>query len=213
MPTRCGCIVALAGPRRRKRNEYYSSDSPRSSARAKPMPEPLGTGLLRYEGNRTVVGPLVGHPHCTGRGSERKNRPTRGANAQALFKQARQRNDMRRLPRSTRELFAIKVRQSGWRLMLALATGLEHWPGERLGSVWVSDDGHIRNRRWPRAWPVWSSLMFDYPLAGTFEFSIDAYLGPWQDGPVSFAGLVLQSARRPHHRPARRTRDVAGANP
>lgn len=35
-------------------------------------------------------------------------------------------------------------------------------------------------------------MIFDYPLTGTFEFSVDAYQGRWAEGHVGYAGMVLE---------------------
>ena len=35
-------------------------------------------------------------------------------------------------------------------------------------------------------------LLFDYPLAGTYEFSVDAYEGPWAESALTHNGLVFE---------------------
>ena len=157
--------------------------------RAKPKPDPSGQVYYDDEGNRGAASVrwsdilIARAAAASDRTAELGERMLK-----LLFQEASQRNDMQAVAQIDGALFAIKMRQSG-APDAALATGLEHWRGERLRSVWVSDDGHIGNAL-SRARPVWSPLVFDCPLAGTFEFSIDADFGPWLDGPVSFAGLV-----------------------
>jgi tetratricopeptide (TPR) repeat protein len=158
-------------------------------ARAKPAPQPLGP-VYYDDGNRpsSVRWSDIHIAHAAA--TSQSTTPIAERMLKMLFEQARQRNDQATLAQVDAEMFAIDVRRSGTSAAdLAPSCGLEHWSNERLGSVWVSADGHIQHAL-ARAWPVWSSLMFDCPLGGMFEFSIDSYSSPGQDGPVGFAGLA-----------------------
>ncbi|QEL19722.1 DUF1583 domain-containing protein [Limnoglobus roseus] len=71
----------------------------------------------------------------------------------------------------------------------ALADALpEHWHGLSPGTLWFAHDGAVTNG--------WSQdnayLLFDTPLAGTFEFSVDVYLGGWKESHGGYAGVVYQ---------------------
>ena len=51
--------------------------------------------------------------------------------------------------------------------------------------------------------PTWPDirldfLLFDYPLAGTYEFSVDAYDGPFAQGSLTHNGLVLEPSGGVH---------------
>src|SRR5262249_52014788 len=54
--------------------------------------------------------------------------------------------------------------------------------------LWVAQDGHVSHV----AGPEQDLLIFDYPLAGTFEVSFDAFNGPWAEGACAYAGLVVE---------------------
>jgi len=49
------------------------------------------------------------------------------------------------------------------------------------------------------AGPAEDFLYFDYPLAGDFEFSVDAYEDLWEEANVSFGGLVFQALHVANH--------------
>ena len=59
-------------------------------------------------------------------------------------------------------------------------------------SVWVAHQGLVAHP----AGSATDALLFDYPLTGTYEVSLDAYVGPWAGSVVTLNGLaVLPSAR------------------
>jgi tetratricopeptide (TPR) repeat protein len=57
-----------------------------------------------------------------------------------------------------------------------------------LPARWVAHEGHIAHLLGPDH----QFLIFDYPLIGTFEFSVDAYHGGWAEGHLSYAGMVFE---------------------
>ena len=71
----------------------------------------------------------------------------------------------------------------------ALAAGLPtRWRTATPGSVWFAQDGYL-----VQAWNDEASyLLFDAPLAGTFEFSVDVFQGNFTDGNVGYAGVVYE---------------------
>jgi hypothetical protein len=74
----------------------------------------------------------------------------------------------------------------------ALDTGLPPgWFSATYRSVWFAQDGYLI-----AAWNDQPSyLMLDSPLAGSFEFSVDAYQGGWTEGHVGYGGLVCEPNR------------------
>jgi hypothetical protein len=54
---------------------------------------------------------------------------------------------------------------------------------------WAASEGHVTQL----AGPEQNFLYFDLPLAGTFEFTLDAYCGGWAEGNVSYGGLALDA--------------------
>jgi hypothetical protein len=70
------------------------------------------------------------------------------------------------------------------------STGLPHWINATAGSVWAAQDGHVAHLV-ARSMSPSSLLLFDCPLAGTFEFSVDAYHGASREGNVGYAGLTF----------------------
>jgi tetratricopeptide (TPR) repeat protein len=55
-------------------------------------------------------------------------------------------------------------------------------------SRWVAHQGHIAHI----AGPGNDSLLFDYPLTGTFELSLEAYSGPWAEANLTYGGLSVE---------------------
>ncbi|HTU17039.1 MAG TPA: DUF1583 domain-containing protein [Gemmataceae bacterium] len=53
---------------------------------------------------------------------------------------------------------------------------------------WIAHEGHVAHLLGPDH----DFLIFDYPLTGTFEFSVDAYHGGWAEGHLSYAGMVFE---------------------
>ena len=78
--------------------------------------------------------------------------------------------------------------------------GLAHWTGGAFapasyitgGSVpswWLAHDGMIQHI----CGPDQSYLFLNYPLAGTFEFSCEAWLGGWAEGNAGYGGLIFDA--------------------
>jgi tetratricopeptide (TPR) repeat protein len=55
-------------------------------------------------------------------------------------------------------------------------------------SWWVGQDGHVAHLVGPAA----DFLLFDYPLTGSFDFTVDYFDGLGLDGRVAYAGLMAQ---------------------
>jgi tetratricopeptide (TPR) repeat protein len=53
---------------------------------------------------------------------------------------------------------------------------------------WVAHDGHVAHLLGPDH----QFLIYDYPLTGTFEFSVDTSHGPWAEGHFGYAGMVFE---------------------
>ncbi len=77
--------------------------------------------------------------------------------------------------------------------------GLAHWhPASYVGggvrrtgtlpAWWVAHEGHLAQLFGPDH----QFLIYDYPLTGSFEFSVDAYEGGWSEGLLGYAGLVFE---------------------
>lgn len=63
------------------------------------------------------------------------------------------------------------------------------WQSIMPYSHWLAQDGCVMNRH-----NVWNGFMlFDTPLAGTFEFSVDCYQGPEVAGQVGYGGVVFEA--------------------
>src|SRR5205807_1192749 len=69
----------------------------------------------------------------------------------------------------------------------ALNNGVpSRWFNASARAVWFAQDGYL-----VQAWSDQPSfLLFDTPLTGTFEFSVDAYAGP-NGGGVGYAGMAV----------------------
>jgi tetratricopeptide (TPR) repeat protein len=78
-------------------------------------------------------------------------------------------------------------------------SGLAHWhPGDYaaggvrrnglLPALWVAHEGHVAHLLGPDQ----QYLMYDYPLTGAFEFSVDTYHGGWAEGHFGYAGMVFE---------------------
>ncbi len=97
------------------------------------------------------------------------------------------------------ELARSQLRQRGDRQAVRGDPGLAHWHlggyvsgGARhngaLPPRWVAHEGHVSHLLGSDH----DFLIYDYPLTGTFEFSVDAYHGPWAEGQFSYAGMVFE---------------------
>jgi hypothetical protein len=60
------------------------------------------------------------------------------------------------------------------------------WAPAQEKSVWFAQDGYLVQT----SELTGSSLLFDTPLTGTFEFSVDAWSGNFADGHIGFGGVV-----------------------
>jgi tetratricopeptide (TPR) repeat protein len=60
--------------------------------------------------------------------------------------------------------------------------------GGALPPWWIAHEGHIAHLVGGQD----DFLVFDYPLTGTFEFSVDAFQGRWAEGHVGYAGMVFE---------------------
>ncbi|HEY7326851.1 MAG TPA: DUF1583 domain-containing protein [Gemmataceae bacterium] len=60
--------------------------------------------------------------------------------------------------------------------------------GGTLPPWWIAHEGHVAHLVGGQD----DFLLFDYPLTGTFEFSVDAYQGQWAEGYVSYAGMMFE---------------------
>ncbi len=76
---------------------------------------------------------------------------------------------------------------------------LKHWhpgnyesgaarPSGTLPAWWVAHEGHVAHLLGPDH----QFLLYDYPLTGSFEFSVDAYHGGWAEGHMGYAGMVFE---------------------
>jgi tetratricopeptide (TPR) repeat protein len=52
---------------------------------------------------------------------------------------------------------------------------------------WVETEGHLRHITGPQD----ELLLFDFPLTGRFEVSMDAYMGGWSESQAGYGGLVF----------------------
>src|SRR5262249_11314861 len=63
----------------------------------------------------------------------------------------------------------------------------------KVAPGWVAQAGHVRCLTGPTG----NVLFFDYPLAGTFTFSVDATNAGWTEGHLSYGGLVFEAMAPP----------------
>ena len=66
------------------------------------------------------------------------------------------------------------------------------WPDPIGHATWVSQDG-VAGPAWT---PENAYALFDAPLGGTFEFSVDVWAGTWSEGYAGYAGLVPEPNSR-----------------
>jgi tetratricopeptide (TPR) repeat protein len=71
-------------------------------------------------------------------------------------------------------------------------TGLARWHTPTARSVWFAQDGYVKQGANDQP----SYLLFDTPLGGTFEFSVDAYQGHYTEGHAGYAGVVYEPNRQ-----------------
>src|SRR5581483_7324943 len=67
-----------------------------------------------------------------------------------------------------------------------------HWYNATARTSWFAQDGYLVQARNDQA----SFLLFDTPLTGTFEFSVDGFQGVWTEGHLGYGGLVFEPNRQ-----------------
>jgi hypothetical protein len=119
---------------------------------------------------------------------------------EALLKHARRPQDQPTLARLHGDLATARARREdspavaerldgGLALWHPASTDLPYYqPGGSARSRWVAHQGHVAHI----AGPGNDGLLFDYPLTGTFELSLDAYHGPGAEANLSYAGLNIE---------------------
>jgi tetratricopeptide (TPR) repeat protein len=70
-------------------------------------------------------------------------------------------------------------------------TGLTKWSSIGRDSLWTAQDGVVHHL----VSAAEGVLLFDYPLTGTFEFSVDGYQGGWGEGHAGYGGIVFEPNR------------------
>ncbi|MDR3638922.1 MAG: DUF1583 domain-containing protein [Isosphaeraceae bacterium] len=91
------------------------------------------------------------------------------------------------------------VRSGGSSTLASSEPGLTHWHAATMASAeqhaggfppawWAESEGYIRHITGQGD----QSLLFDLPLTGTFEFSVDAWNGGWAEGHAGYGGLVFE---------------------
>ncbi len=118
----------------------------------------------------------------------------------ALLKPAQRLQDQAMLAQLRSDLAAARARRAHAPALaertdggLALWHPSSHVPMYFTGtgstpSRWVAHQGHIAHI----AGPGNDSLLFDYPLTGTFELSLEAYSGPWAEANLTYGGLSIE---------------------
>lgn len=66
------------------------------------------------------------------------------------------------------------------------------WYNASARTVWLAQDGYLVQARNDQP----SFLLFDTPLTGTFEFSVESYQGLWAEGHVGYGGVVFEPNRQ-----------------
>ncbi len=61
--------------------------------------------------------------------------------------------------------------------------------GPAVPAWWIEHEGHISQISGPES----NWLYFNYPLSGTFEFSVDCYSYGWAEGNVGYGGLAFEA--------------------
>jgi hypothetical protein len=69
--------------------------------------------------------------------------------------------------------------------------GLAGWHNASARTAWAAADGHIGHLYGDQS----GYLLFDIPLTGTFEFSVDGYQGGWAEGHAGYGGIVFEPNR------------------
>jgi tetratricopeptide (TPR) repeat protein len=125
--------------------------------------------------------------------------------ADALVERARKVNQYAILPRLYADVAAAKAAREGSNAVLnGRDGGLDHWhPTGQQGRFfnafnapndggpapwWVAAQGHVAHLSGTGQ----DFLLFDYPLAGTYEVSVDVYDGAFAQAALSHNGLVIE---------------------
>src|SRR5262249_36870801 len=117
---------------------------------------------------------------------------------QVLLDRAEQLNDWALISLIRSELAQAAALPAGAPSLLAAGAGLASWHATsmRMGSYlltaepppqWIAHQGHVFH-------PAGSTsdiLLFDYPLTGTYEFTAEAFNGPWAGSAIAHNGLGL----------------------
>jgi hypothetical protein len=123
-----------------------------------------------------------------------------GRMVQELLFQAQQTQNHQFLTHLRRDVAnAAVLREGGAPLTAGQDPGLALWhpashvsPGTyQLGAVpswWLGHDGQLAHVTGPEQ----DFLYFAYPLTGTFEFSVEAYVGSWSEAVAAYNGLVFE---------------------
>ena len=96
------------------------------------------------------------------------------------------------------ELAAAIARTEGADKVLE-QTNLAHWhdattsfafdaAADRPRSYWTAQDGVIAHLAGSGA----DFLLYDYPLTGTYQWSVQVYQGPWSESAITHGGLVIE---------------------
>jgi hypothetical protein len=114
-----------------------------------------------------------------------------------VLERAEQVNNPPVLARLRAELAEARARRAGAPAAVA-ATGLAAWHPAGIRTVldlrdstpayWVAHQGHLAHL----AGSATDLLLVDYPLTGTYEFSVDAYAGPWAESVLAHNGLAIE---------------------
>ncbi len=118
--------------------------------------------------------------------------------AEALEERAKKAGSRPGLARVRSVLAAAIARKEGAEKVLE-QTNLAHWhdattsfafdaTAARPGSYWTAQDGLIAQLAGSGA----DFLLYDYPLTGTYQWSVEIYQGPWSESAVTHHGLVIE---------------------
>lgn len=117
-----------------------------------------------------------------------------------LLELTQRRQDHLFMSRIKQQLAEVTMARNGGKVTPGQDSGLalwhptEHWANWNLTAGgarawWFEQEGHLCHLCGPG-----SDLMFlDYPLTGTFEFSVDCYAGGWGEGNVTYGGLQFDA--------------------
>ncbi len=107
----------------------------------------------------------------------------------ALLNQAHRVHDDTYAAHVEQELVKIEARRA--QLPDYRPTGPAKWVSDLPRTQWLVQDGVVEHLVGDRN----AFLLFDRPLTGTFEFSVDAYQGNWAEGHAGYSGVVFEPNR------------------